>query len=241
MLDFIYYNFLFGSITQIIFWVFFFSRLSKRKVKRVVPSHEHRPVSIIICAKDEAENLKINLPSILSQNYSNYEVIVVNDRSTDNSLNILQVFQKDYSHLRIVNLTEDNERLVKGKKFALTEGIAASAHEILLLTDADCQPVSEYWVDYMQQHLNNKKHIGLGYGPLVWKEGKNNFWQKLLNQLARFETTQTAIQYFSAALIGIPYMGVGRNIIYYKSLFQKNDGFKNHSHIASGDDDLFIN
>jgi len=93
----------------------------------------------------------------------------------------------------------------------------------------------------MQQHLTDKKHIGLGYGPLIRKEPNNNFWQKLLNQLARFETTQTAIQYFSAALSGIPYMGVGRNIIYYKSLFQKNDGFKTHSHIASGDDDLFIN
>ena len=223
------------------FWVFLFSKLSKRKINLIAPSQQHRPVSVIICAKDEEENLKNNLPAILSQNYSNYEVIVVNDRSTDSSLPILKAFQKEYPHLRIVNLQEGKERSVKGKKFALTEGIAASKHEILLLTDADCEPVSEYWIDFMQQHLKGKKQIGLAYGPLVRKEPTDSFWKKALNQLARFETTQTAIQYFSAALIGIPYMGVGRNIIYYKSLFQKNDGFKKHSHIASGDDDLFIN
>lgn len=243
MLDFFYYNFLYGSIIQIVFWLFIFSKLSRRKIKRLKISTKHRPISVIICAKDEAENLQKNLPHILNQKYSNFEVIVVNDRSTDHSFEILKAFQKEYSHLKIVNLEENEERSVKGKKFALATGIATANYEILLLTDADCQPVSKHWIDFMQQHLDDKIQIGLGYGPLIKikKEPKDNFWKQFLNQFARFETTQTAIQYFSAALIGIPYMGVGRNIIYYKSLFQKNDGFKTHSHIASGDDDLFIN
>jgi poly-beta-1,6-N-acetyl-D-glucosamine synthase len=238
---FIYYNFLFGSIVQILYWVFFFSRLAARKEKPLEPSTAHRPISVVICAKNEARNLQSNLPLILSQYYANYEVIVVNDRSTDNSFEILNAFQKIYPHLKIVHLLEKDEQAMKGKKFALTEGIAAANHDILLLTDADCQPVSKYWIDFMQQHLTDEKQIGLGYGPLFKVDKATSFGQRLLNQLARFETVQTAIQYFSAAWIGIPYMGVGRNIIYYKSLFEKNDGFKKHSHIASGDDDLFIN
>jgi hypothetical protein len=50
-----------------------------------------------------------------------------------------------------------------------------------------------------------------------------------------------AIQYFSFARIGMPYMGVGRNLAYRKSFFIEKKGFVNHYHVSSGDDDLFVN
>lgn len=242
MITFIYYNFLYGVFTQIFYWLFFFSRLAFKSVSnKQQPSKEQRPVSVVICAKNEAENLQQFLPLILNQKYTVFEVVVVNDRSTDDTQLILETFQKQYTHLKVIQLNGDEERTSKGKKFALSEGIKATQYDILLLTDADCKPNNEYWIDYMQQHLDDKIQIGLGYGPLNQKKYTDSFWRQVLNRVSRFETTQTSMQYFSAALIGLPYMGVGRNIIYYKSLFDKVDGFKNHSHIASGDDDLFIN
>ena len=121
-----------------------------------------------------------------------------------------------------------------GKKPALALGIQAAKHDVLLFTDADCQPTSEYWLRDMQKIMDDSVEIGLGYGPYYTKPG-------FLNKFIRFETILTAIQYFSYALIGQTYMGVGRNLIYRKHLFGQADGFKKHENLLSGDDDLFIN
>ena len=227
-----YYSFIVGSIIQIGYWSLLFSRLAFFKVKKVPVSPEKRPVSVVICAKNEAENLQKYLPKILSQNYPNFEVIVVNDVSTDATAQILLSISTEYSHLKIVTLTSA-ERAVKGKKYALTKGIEVAKYPILLLTDADCEPASEFWIDSMQAYISDEKSIGIAYGPMFKGKG----W---LNGLARIETINTAIQYFSFAIWGKPYMGVGRNLIYKKALFDKADGFNSHGHIASGDDDLFV-
>lgn len=242
MLNFIYYNFLFGCFTQIFYWLFIFGRFSRFRVSTPISKTPHRPVSVVICAHNEADNLLSNLPFILEQKYSNFEVIVVNDRSNDGSARILSNFQAKYPHLKTITLSDNqDERNIKGKKYALSEGINTAKYEILLLTDADCKPASKQWITQMQAHLNDTQQIGLGYGPLYPQIAANAPKKNWLNRLSRLETTYTATQYYSAALLGIPYMGVGRNIVYYKSLFQKVDGFKAHSHIASGDDDLFVN
>ena len=119
-----------------------------------------------------------------------------------------------------------------GKKFALTLGIKAAKYDYLLLTDADCYPRDKDWISSMAQHFSNKT-IVLGYGAYEKHKG-------LLNKLVRFDTFQVAMQYFSYALIGKTYMGVGRNLAYKKSLFFDNKGFATHLHLPSGDDDLFI-
>ncbi len=223
-----------ATIIQLIYWGFIFSRLARFKVE--IPERKEndieQEVSVIICAKNEAENLKKNLPRILNQNYRSFEVVVVNDHSTDDSLEILRALSKQYPQLRIVNYTE--EKTFIGKKPALAKGIQASKYEIVLLTDADCYPKSDTWIWEMQHAINGKIELGLAYAPYENKK-------ILINFLIRFETVYTAIQYLSFALVGQPYMGVGRNLIYKKTLYKKVDGFKKHQHIASGDDDLLIN
>ncbi len=226
-------SFIFGAVVQILYWTLIYSRLALFKVSKTLPSKEEQAVSVIICAKDEAANLSKNLPPILEQNYGNYEVLVVNDRSTDETASILANFQKKYPHLNVLTLQDEN-RAVKGKKYALSKGIRASKYELLLLTDADCMPSSPDWIRLMQAHISGEKTIGIAYAPMFKGKG-------LLSLVSRLETTQTAFQYLSIALLGLPYMGVGRNLMYKKSLFHKNNGFENHDHIASGDDDLFIN
>jgi biofilm PGA synthesis N-glycosyltransferase PgaC len=191
------------------------------------------PVSVIISARNEAQNLTDNLPYILDQNYPDFEVIVVNDCSSDTSEIVLDEFKKTYPKLKIVTINE-HERFKTGKKFALTLGIKAAKNEHLLFTDADCHPASQNWIARMANNFAGPVQIVLGYSP-YYKTG--NF----LNSLIRFETLKTGINYLSAALNGDAYMGIGRNLAYTKTLFFGAKGFAAHMHVLSGDDDLFVN
>jgi cellulose synthase/poly-beta-1,6-N-acetylglucosamine synthase-like glycosyltransferase len=201
--------------------------------KQAYDTNSLPPVSIIICAKNEAANLLKNLPSVIGQTYPMFELIVVNDNSDDDTERILLDFSAKTKYFRMVN-NNNNTKGQLGKKFALSKGIEAAQYDLILLTDADCRPNSQKWLYHMQSVINNNIEIALGYGPYEKASG----W---LNKFIRFETVYTAIQYFSFALSGSPYMGVGRNLMYKKKLFEQVNGFSKHEHIASGDDDLFIN
>ncbi|WP_224746392.1 glycosyltransferase [Mucilaginibacter glaciei] len=191
------------------------------------------PISVIISARNEARNLTANLPYILQQNYPDYEVVVINDCSTDGSAEVLLEIQEEFKHLKVVTITE-HARYKTGKKFALTLGIKAAKHEHLLFTDADCKPATLNWVTRMAANFTGATQIVLGYSPYT-KTG--NF----LNPFIRFETLKTGINYLSFALSGDPYMGIGRNLAYTKSLFFGVKGFAAHMHVMGGDDDLFVN
>ncbi len=219
-------------VVQLYFLVYNHSRL--RETNGVNDIFEQvLPVSVIICARNEAYNLQENLSAILTQDYPDFEVIVVNDCSNDGSQAILDQFKNTCPKLKIVTVTE-HKRFKTGKKFALTMGIKAAKNEHLLLIDADCKPASQLWVQLMQKAFTDSKEIVLGYSPYRKTGG-------LLNTFIRFETLKTAINYLSAALNNNPYMGVGRNLAYTKSLFFRSKGFASHLHLLSGDDDLFVN
>ena len=222
-----------ATIIQVFYYCWFFSRVAFYKRKEKDQSLQHA-VSVIICARDEDENLARNLPGVLVQHYpSTSEVVVVNDNSVDDSRYILQELKKTFKSLNVVELTHEAKH-IPGKKYPLSVGIREAKHEVLLLTDADCVPASEYWIQKMQDGYNNGIEIVLGYGAYHKCKG-------LLNKLIRFETFHTALQYLSYALAGMPYMGVGRNLSYKKDLFIRNKGFSSINHVPSGDDDLFIN
>ena len=192
------------------------------------------PISIIICARNEEENLNENLPFILHQDYPNYEIIVVNDCSTDNTEIVIDKYLKEYPHkLRKVNVPR-SDHYEHGKKMAVFIGIKHAKNEHLVFTDADCKPASDQWLKKMASHFDAHKNIVLGYGQY---KPINTF----LNKLVRYDTLTIGLQYLSCAIQGNPYMGVGRNLAYTKSLFFQNKGFATHYHIPSGDDDLFVN
>lgn len=192
-----------------------------------------QPVSVIVCAKNELENLRHNLPLLLKQDHPDFEIIVVNDCSIDGSGWFLKDFSEQNPRVRVVTIDE-HPRFKHGKKFAVTLGIKASKNENMVFTDADCRPASNNWLRLMQRNFAHDKEIVLGYSPYEKAGG-------LLNKVIRFETLMTAINYLSFALSGRPYMGVGRNLAYKKSLFFRGKGFASHMHIMSGDDDLFVN
>jgi glycosyltransferase involved in cell wall biosynthesis len=229
-IDYLVAVYLGSFVVQLFYYLFIFSRLAFFKSKE--NNVETIPVSVIICAKNERDNLLEFLPNYLSQDYPIFEIIVVNDSSVDDTNDVLRAFALQYKTLKIVNVP-DTDRFYGSKKFALTLGIKAAQYDHVLLTDADCKPSSPNWIRLMSQYAK-KKGVVLGFGAYERKKG-------LLNKLIRFETFYTALQYLSFSQAKLPYMGVGRNLGYQSELFFKNKGFASHHHILSGDDDLFIN
>lgn len=220
--------FLVCALIQIVYIIFIYGRLASFKGKPLIRTISE-PVSIIIAARNEIENLKNNLDSILSQDYEEFEVLVVNDGSTDGSKEWLDDKAGREKKLRVIHRMDADG----SKKFAIIEGIEKAKYSVLLFTDADCKTNSKNWIITMLQYLHEKKSIGLGYGAYLKKKG-------IMNKLIRLDTVLIATQYLSFALCKIPYMGVGRNLSYKKQLWKDNGGFVSHLDIKSGDDDLFI-
>ena len=223
--------FLFAALLQVTYYAIVFSRLAFYN-GNTSKNTDKQPVSVVISAHNEDYNLINNLPIILNQDYPDFEVIVVNHTSNDNTADILRDLQREHHHLKVVNIEQDLN-FFKGKKFPLSIGIKSAKNDILLLTDADCKPHSNNWITEMAANYTSKTEVILGYGPYTKTPG-------LLNLIIRYDTFMIAMQYFSFALMGKPYMGVGRNLSYRRSAFFKNKGFTSHYNIASGDDDLFI-
>lgn len=219
-------------VIQLVYHWGVFARLAFYRQKRAKKETEN-PVSVVVCAKNEYHNLQKNLPLILCQDYSDYEVVVVNDASDDETGFLLENLSREYERLKVVTINQ-NLNFFSGKKFPLSIGIRSASHELILLTDADCRPASNNWLREMQQGFGLGTDIVLGYGAYEKRKG-------LLNLLIRFDTFQVALQYLSFSLAGLTYMGVGRNLAYRKSLFFANNGFISHYKVSSGDDDLFIN
>lgn len=217
-------------LLQIIYTLLFFGRLAYWKIPEA--SQSLPTVSIVISARNEYDNLSENLPKILGQHYPDFEVVVVNHQSVDDSKHLLATLQQDYRNLVVVEV-ERSRHMLSSKKLPLTMGIKKAKNEHLLLTDADCCPSGTDWLRSMAGQFTEKKQIVLGYGPYKEQEG-------FLNKVIRFDTAMIAVHYFSFAINRTPYMGVGRNLAYTKEAFNSTHGFKSHYAVASGDDDLFI-
>jgi poly-beta-1,6-N-acetyl-D-glucosamine synthase len=220
-----------GFILVIIHYAVNFLPLSLYKDDHAASSAE--PVSVVICARNEDENLTEFLPKILTQDYPEFEVVVVNDCSSDNTENVIDEFAKIFPNLRKVTIKEDGY-YKHGKKFALLVGIKGAKYNRMLLTDADCYPSSNQWLKSMASKFSDTKEIVLGYGAYEKQPG-------FLNKLIRFDTFMIGVSFLSAAIKKKAYMGVGRNLAYTKDLFFKHKGFSGHYHVQSGDDDLFVN
>lgn len=219
-------------VIQFLYYIVVFGKFSFAKPQTVNPKRV--PISVIVCAKNEEENVKKFVPLLAEQDYHTFEIVLIDDASSDNTLEIFEEFDKQYPNIKLVKV-ENNEAFWGNKKFALTLGIKAAKYEYLLFTDADCYPTSKDWITSMSAQFTQQKNIVLGYG--AYEKISNSF----LNKIIRFETLLTATQYFSWAKIGKPYMGIGRNMAYKREEFFKVRGFMDHMKIRSGDDDLFIN
>lgn len=222
----------FFFLVQLIYQLSFFARMSI-KGKREQDDFELKPVSVIICARNEEQNIMDYLPKILEQDYPQFQVVLINDRSWDETWDVMEAFARKDNRIKLVNIPDSGKDNF-AKKFALTVGIKAAKYDQLVFIDADCYPVSKNWLRSMASKFSSKKTIVLGAGAYETKPG-------LANKIMRYDACQIALQYMSFAKAGMPYMGVGRNLAYKNELYDSVRGFKSHYHVASGDDDLFVN
>ena len=217
-------------LVHFVYQVYFLIGLTR--IKTNIPIESRDGVSIIIAARNEIENLKRLIPTLLVQDYPHFEIIIVNDRSEDGSREYLMRIDED-PKIKVVYVDHLPDH-VNSKKYALTLGIKAASFEKMLFTDADCTPASSSWVSEMVSGYSDSTQIVLGFSPYEYRPG-------FLNALIRFETHMTGVQYLSVASNGNPYMGVGRNLSYAKSLFFAKKGFNGFQEVTGGDDDLFVN
>ena len=201
--------------------------------RRVVEPDRERPISVVICARNEARTLEELIPLLMQQDHRAFEVVVVNDRSDDDTWEILQWMKPRYPLLKPVNIQAD-ERFNYGKKIALGVGVRSASHPHVLLTDADCVPASKDWISLMAAGFRDGRSIVIGHSPYAASPG-------LGSVLERYDGAIKAMQFMGFAQAGVPYMGVGRNLGYAADVFFGASGPRGHNRLMSGDDDLLIN
>ena len=221
-------------LIQLSYHLITYARPLRRAKKEPAEISGAKPaVSVIVYAKNDSENLSKHLPALLNQEYPEYEVIVINDGSTDETNEVLKLFQNEYSHL-YYTYVPDEVKYLSRKKLALTIGIKAAKNDILLFTEANCLPMDRGWVTAMAQSYAAETSIVLGfcaYGP----------HKGFLHKLIAYDNLVRGLQYISSALAGSPYTGDGRNLSYRKDLFFSHKGYYKSLNLHAGDDDLFVN
>lgn len=221
-------------LIQLLYWLVVYARpLRKARKQQPSESSEQPPISVIVYAKNESENLRMYLPALLTQDYPVYEVIVINDGSTDESDDVLKRFEQDHPHLYHTYIPEGAKYLSR-KKLALTVGIKAAKYDVLLFTEANCRPLSSYWIASMACRYSEQTDIVLGFCAYGSQE---NFMHRFI----AYDNLINGLQSISSALIHRPFTGNGRNLSYRKSLFFRHSGYSKTLSLHAGDDDLFIN
>ncbi len=222
------YLFLAAAVFQLLAWRWIYP--AAFSTPDLPGADHHLPVSVVVCFRNEAGGLERCLSGILAQRHPDFEVIAVDDHSTDGSATIVRRLQLSHPNLRLVRPGPTRP----GKKDALRAGIDAARHDAFLLTDADCAPASPHWISRMTAPLPLGFELVLGCSPYLPAPGLLNRWQ-------RFEATHTALQYLGFARREMPYMGVGRNLAYTRTFFSRNGGLQAHGDLPGGDDDLLVN
>ena len=228
---------LFSFLIQLFFWFFFYKRpYSFQKKRKLSPlSDEALPaISVIVTSKNNAEELARNLPFILEQDYPDFEVIVVNSGSTDDTDMVLMGAEQKYSRLYHTYVPAEADGLNE-KKLALTLGIKAAKHPFLLFTEAYCRPCSNEWIREFGKEFATGKEVVLGFSRLEISKRTG------LRGFMLYDNLIHHLKFLSMAIIRKPFMGIGRNLAYKKELFFKNRGYSSILNLEGGEDDIFIN
>lgn len=222
-----------SALFQFYWYMRYLSAPARKLRKASEPVHSVQPVSILVSARNAGEDLESYLQALLSQDYPEFEVVVVDDESEDDTQDVIKRYLAQDARLR-TTFVPRGARVRSTKKLALTLAAKAARYDVLLLTDADCVPESRYWIREMMQGFEPSASVVLGYGAYFYRPG----W---VNRLVRYDTLFNGLHYLGAALCGHPYMGVGRNLAYRKELFFESGGFTHLMTNRAGDDDLFVN
>lgn len=217
--------------------LFFFRVGHFRRKKKADDEGQHPPVSVVLVAQNDGEWLRTNLVYLLEQNYPEFEVVVVDYLSNDDTSYILQMLSDYYKRLKVVTFRE-NASGYEGKKYPFSIGIKSAKHDILLLADPKCMPrdlEKLCWIREMVAGYDKKNtDIVLGYCAIRAKNSLCNWFQQ-------YDNLDYSTEYLGAALLHHPFTGNGRNLSYRRSMFLDHGGFIYHYYIPDGADDMFVN
>ncbi len=228
---------LFFFLVQLLFYLLVYNKPFRHQKKQQPPTPPDAalpPISVIIATKNNSEELAKNLPFILEQDYPDYEVIVVNSGSTDETDMVLKAAALKYPHFYHTYVPDEADS-INEKKLALTIGIKAAKHELLLFTESYCRPSTPHWIREYGRAFTKEIDILLGFSRVGFDKKVS------MQRFIRYDNLMHHLKFLSMALLGKPYMGIGRNMAYRKELFFRNKGFSSILHIDAGEDDLFIN
>lgn len=232
ILPILFYLFITIVVIQILYHLFVFGSLNLNKKQTHKP--HATPVSLIVYIENNQEQLKNFLPALKNQIHPTFEIILVNNASYDESLEILKEFTQTTPNTRIVNV-ENNESFWGNKRYALTLGIKVAKYDHLLFCEPEAVPDSAMWINNMTSKFTNSKSIVLGHQRIL--PIKNSFW----NKLTRFNNASWAAYNFSFASLGKPLYGNNQNLAYKKEEFYKVNGFINQMNQYRGEDYYFTN
>lgn len=188
------------------------------------------PLSVVVAARNEDGTLPRLLDALDAQTHPSYEVVVVDDASTDDTAAVADEWTEARDHAQVVHVTDPQP---PRKKHALTQGIEAATHDLLAITDADCVPPPDWLAGLAARHAaTDTDTVLVGYSPL---QGTG-----LLGAFARYEALVETLYAVAALGWARPYMAVSRNLSYPRSVFEAVGGFADGADSMSGDDDLFV-
>ena len=225
------------TLVQLLYLLIIYNAIHRRykaEQKGKLKLAESKPgLSVIITASNQEEALAKHLPRILEQDYPDFEVIVVDDNSTDDTRELLERLAQQYPHL-YSTFTSDSIRYISHKKLALTLGIKAAKKEWVVFTDANCYPTSPQWLARLASNCTDEVDVVLGYSNYEQKKGFGNLCYM-------YDTLLQQVRMMGMTLLGGGHMGIGRNMAYRRELFFTHKGYSRHLDLERGEDDLFIN
>lgn len=184
------------------------------------------PVTILIPVRNEETGIKRTLNSILSNDYEFLEVIVIDDHSTDDTIQMVKSISNS-DKIKLIRLDKEQS----GKKAAITKGVTTAKSQLIICTDGDTV-VSSNWI---QEHvaafqLGSK----LSFGPVVYES--NSIWVNVLNLelTALVGVGGASVQAGQASMIN------GCNYSFSKRAFEKVKGFEGNDNIPTGDDEFLL-
>jgi cellulose synthase/poly-beta-1,6-N-acetylglucosamine synthase-like glycosyltransferase len=232
----LWFFFGFGILIQGGYLLMVFSRTAWyiRGSKKSGIQYPEEGVTVLVTARNKFQHLKVLIPKLFEQDYPKFDVMIVNDQSSDRTKRLLEDLMARYPKLRSVTV-KYTPKHVTAKKFAITLGIKVAKNDVILLTDADSLPNSDQWIRKMTAPVRQEgKTFALGFSGYQSQPGS-------LNQWIQFETILRALFYLSFGLWKAPFMGTGKNLCYRKSFFMEVKGFKGFWSIEGGDDSIFVN
>lgn len=194
-------------------------------------------VSIIAYSFTEFEETENYLEMVMSQDYPNFEVILVNEGSADSTGLLTERIGKKYGDRLYITFIPHDAHNLSRRKLAYTVGMKAAKGEIALTTASNCRIPSRRWLSEMMKPFveDSTIDIVLGYTHVDFRElhGAGKWYRQM-------DATLTACQWIGSAMLEKPYRGDCFNLAYRRQIFFEQKGYSHTIHLVNGDDDIFL-